>query len=478
PLKIQSTLVSTSGNDLFPKRRYKSIICDSVGSIWAGTDGGGMHRLLAINNKGDYSLSESQLQEFNYESGLRSNHIISLFVDDEKNLWIGTLNEGLVRLNGEKFITYIPPERFEGDNTLCVYKDSYGLIWSGMYGGGVSCNYTNDSVVNYLWERGICESIITSITEDKYHSLWCATVGGGISILPYANRNKKEDAFICLNSENGLPWDFVSVVYTDRSGRIWAGMQTGGVSLITTSGPEGPFNIYQVGEEDEGLSSGRIACIYQDKKGDIWISAMGHALVQLNEDAKIKNTYPATDNPIYGEINCISEDQFGNIWLGTTNSGIAIRKNNKQIKYTDNGTADKDEFVTTQNSDLSNNIITGFLNEGNKMWVTTRLGLNRLSFNSGGRISSVRTYTQEGGLNTVEINTNAISRDNRGDLWLGSVTGLTRFIISNDIEKYPNPHLNIEAVLLNYKDIHTYIDSNDKSSYFKFDSISGWFGFP
>jgi serine phosphatase RsbU (regulator of sigma subunit)/ligand-binding sensor domain-containing protein len=478
PLIIQSTLVTASGNDLFPKRRYRTITCDSAGSILTGTDGGGMYRLRAIDSKGNYSLSESQLQEFNYDSGLRSNHIISLFVDDEKNLWIGTLNEGLVRLNGEKFITYIPPERFEGDNTLCVYKDSYGLIWSGMYGGGVSCNFTNDSVENYLWERGICESIITSITEDKYHSLWCATVGGGISILPYANRTKKEDAFICLNSENGLPWDFVSVVYTDRNGRIWAGMQTGGVALITTSGPEGPFNIYQVGEDEEALNSGRIAAIYQDKKGDIWVSAAGHALVQLTEDSKIKNTYLASDNPIYGEISCINEDQFGNIWLGTANNGIVIRKNNKQIKYTDAGTADKDEVITTQNSNLSNNIVTGFLPDGNRLWVTTRLGINRISFNTSGSITSIRTYTQEGGLNTVEINPNAITKDQRGDIWLGSVTGLTRFMLSNDIEKYPNPHLNIEEVLLNYKDIHTFIDKNDKSSFFSFDSLRGWFGFP
>ncbi len=475
-MKIQSTLVTSGGTDLFPKRRYRAIICDSRGSIWAGTDGGGMIRLLPSDNKGNYTFSETQLREFTYNTGLKSDHIVCLFEDDERNLWIGTLNEGMASLNGEKFITHIPEERFDGDNTLCVFQDSFGYIWSGEYGGGVNWHVSPDSMVNYLWERGICESIITSITEDKYRGIWCATIGGGISILPYANRNKTENAFICLNSENGLPWDFVSVIYTDHSGRIWAGMQTGGLSLITSSGPEGPFSIYQVGEEEEVLNSGRINAIYQDVNGDMWV-ATSKGLVHMNEDGKMKNVFAATTNSILGDISCISQDMFGNLWLGTANNGIWIRKNTKAVKYTTSGTADKDEFVTTQNSGLSNNIITGFLINRDIIWVTTRLGLNKIVLNNSGSIAYVRTYTQESGLNTVEINTNAITRDRRGDIWLGSVTGLTRFVLENDITSYPAPHLNIEQILLNYKDIHTYID-NGKSSYFRFDSIQPWFGFP
>ncbi|MCA6364957.1 MAG: SpoIIE family protein phosphatase [Bacteroidetes bacterium] len=475
-MKVQSTLVTASGTDLFPKRRYRAILCDSRGTIWTGTDGGGVIRLLPSDTKGNYTISETQLREFTYNTGLKSDHIVCLYEDDERNLWIGTLNEGMASLNGEKFITHIPSNRFDGDNTLCVFKDSFGNIWSGEYGGGLNWHVNNDSMINYLWEKGICESIITSITEDKYHGIWCATVGGGISILPYANRNKTENAFVCLNSENGLPWDFVSVVFTDISGKIWAGMQTGGVSLITTSGPEGPFSIYQIGEEEEVLNSGRINAIFQDAKGDIWI-ATSKGLAQLNEDGKVKNITPATANLLYGDIACIAQDMFGNIWLGTNNNGIWITKSAKQVKYTFSGTADKDEFISTQSNGLSNNIITGFLVNRDVVWVTTRLGLNKIVLNSSGSIASVRSYTQESGLNTVEINNNAIIRDRHGDIWLGSVTGLTRFILDNDINTYPAPHLNIEQILLNYKNIHTYINNN-KSAYFRFDSLQSWFALP
>ena len=64
-----------------------------------------------------------------------SNVQISIFI--LRGLGVGTIDCGLWRFNGIKFINYTTNEGLTSDIIQAIYKDKYGKLWFGTDGGGV-----------------------------------------------------------------------------------------------------------------------------------------------------------------------------------------------------------------------------------------------------------------------------------------------------------------------------------------------------
>lgn len=57
--------------------------------------------------------------------------------DNAGDIWVGTIDCGLWRFNGIKFINYTTNEGLTSDIIQAIYKDKYGKLWFGTDGGGV-----------------------------------------------------------------------------------------------------------------------------------------------------------------------------------------------------------------------------------------------------------------------------------------------------------------------------------------------------
>jgi signal transduction histidine kinase/DNA-binding response OmpR family regulator/streptogramin lyase len=147
--------------------------------LWIGTLGNGLYE-FDCRQKTFTHLRElyPELDE------VMNDYILSLFVDINKNLWIGTSNGIYVWLNNEsKYIRYLFDRINDsgvGKNAiLCINESSDGQIWIGSNGGGIfRINPENGDIINLTTSDGLAQEQVYDILEVDDGTLWFATHGG------------------------------------------------------------------------------------------------------------------------------------------------------------------------------------------------------------------------------------------------------------------------------------------------------------
>ncbi len=154
-----------------------------------------------------------------------------------------------------------------------IFRDSFGLIWLGTDGGGVSC-FDAHSFFNYYPNRNIADSLsdgyVTCIAEDKAHNIWVGTQTG-VSCL---NRHtmKFQNYPIEYATRNGNYYRGVLAIYFDSYGQCWLGSMRGLGRFDTTTGEVEWLDFpFLLNEQHLYLTNK----ILEDKKGNLWILVSG-----------------------------------------------------------------------------------------------------------------------------------------------------------------------------------------------------------
>ncbi len=177
------------------KYSIRKIFVDSNKNLWVGSHGFGLFFIpnLAHNKEGIVYQFTSDLE---ISSSLSDDVILDIFLDSKKRFWIGT-NNGLNRLQGEyenlDLSGKIKPE---------VYFKRYVAV-------GQQDDYLNNNEINCL-------------IENFDGNIWIATQGGGINIL-----NPGTEKFGYITTQQGLPSDDVISMVADEDGYLWVGTNKG-----------------------------------------------------------------------------------------------------------------------------------------------------------------------------------------------------------------------------------------------------------
>lgn len=133
------------------------------GRIWAGTDGGGINII---------DLERDSITILSHISGDRSSFpahsIKSIYVDDHKNVWAGSIRDGLIKVSRSGMKTY--PDVHIGMNNglsnptvLCIYQDADSdMIWLGTDGEGI--NRFNPNTNEFTHYAGTLRNKVVSIS--------------------------------------------------------------------------------------------------------------------------------------------------------------------------------------------------------------------------------------------------------------------------------------------------------------------------
>ena len=398
-----------------------------------------------------YSIESDRFDPYNPEGLTKYFLTVTMYEDSRGNMWFGTYNGGLYKLNAEsgKMDIYDTRNGLWGNFVTFITEDYRGNIWAASMEdwesrGGITV-FSPDGTVIFNEENGLQAKHILSLLEDKEKNILIADRDAGLFIY-------KGDHFTAYMAPQFLPSNDVSTIALDASGRYWFGTRNGLALLdpseregvkIKTSGfpsvlegsqitmirPDRAGHVWIVTGSDEvfrydisegsfrfdiglnaNLQSMRIAAITTDRDDNLWIGT-DKALIRWNDRKKEGNTFTQINGLTGNNITALYPDSRGVLWVGTeVRNGIS-----KLLPGSEN-------FVSVKfEADVMATTITE--TPDGTIWIGTIDGLYGL------RADTVwRRLTDTDGLLMNSIN--LLQPDSEGNLYAGTNLGLNRYDIA------------------------------------------------
>ncbi|MCK4762489.1 MAG: response regulator [Candidatus Aminicenantes bacterium] len=410
------------GNDV------KALVEDSRGQLWIGTGDG----LLKLTQKGkNYEVQPACFAGF---------FIIDLMIDEENNLWIGTMENGVIRLHlpsGRRFY-------FSKDNGLSsslissLYRDPGGVTWVCTKGGGLN-RMGKNRLSAFNVENGFSHRDVTSVFKDREGNLWIGTNGGGLNLM-------SDSRVTAYHTGNGLSSDQVYGIFQDSHDAIWVGSFGAGVNCIENG------RVEQRLSKKNGFPSNFVLTVCEDREGNMWFGTYGTGAVQRKNGRFISYTrqHGLETNFVYGlytdrrgrlwagtnkgglhlftgerfslvrklkgKVRAFLEDSRGNLWVGTDITGLVRLK------------GEETEFFDETRGLSHHDIMAIYEDKTGAIWVATfGEGLNRFK---NGRFQSIK---KKDGLPHDIIYW--ILEDDSNNLWFSSMAGIAR-VPRSDLEDF------------------------------------------
>lgn len=242
------------------------VFVDNDQNILMASDGGGLIVFNRTNN-----FKKQFLHQTNNRFSLPDNATLDVFVDNERNTWVGTYTGGIAFMKefSGKFTTYSTENTGGGlrsNNVRTITQSEDGKIWIGTHGGGISCfDKKTNTFTNYL-QTGTHNSLINNWVNklffDKKGRLWIGTVYGLSCFLI------KEGKFINYNTQTNskMSNNMIHSIAADAVGNIWFGTDNG----LNCLNPEnGDIRVFTT---DNDLTSNRIKGLVFTGKSSLWMS--------------------------------------------------------------------------------------------------------------------------------------------------------------------------------------------------------------
>jgi len=391
-----------------------SLMVSRDGSLWAGTDGGGLLR-----------FTDGTFRLYSAAEGLTNGFVRVVYEDHKGTIWIGT-DSGLFRLSGDRAV------RVDGTGNVpelavhAMREDDTGRLWVG--GSKLIVIHGNDCR-EYPLEGYPSATRVKSIVETRDRTVWVGTVSGlqrmrlngtenlrfekiaGITSTVRAMREDnagdlwigtigsgllkfQDGRFTHVATPEDPPSNTVLAMFQDSEQNIWVGLQTGMLRLSRT-----PMTTFPL----PGAQNADFGTVYSDRDGSLWVASTN--LYRINPRRSAAELIPAPGPGI--RVRNVLRDRAGRFWVGTEGHGLFLSQGSRKIRY-------------NTHSGLTNDFVRAFLeSHDGSIWIATDEGLNRWQ---NGLLTN---YRMSDGLCYFSIH--ALMEDTQGDLWIGTDRGASHW---------------------------------------------------
>jgi ligand-binding sensor domain-containing protein/signal transduction histidine kinase len=367
---------------------------DANGNLVVGTGGEGV---FWFDEKGRYA-------QLSTGSGLSHGTVLSMCMDREGDLWVGTDGGGL---NCVKQPVFEVMEESRELSIRSVCQDATNGLWLGSFGYGV-----------LHWNRGVFttnnpalattnsfDQGVTSVLVDSAHHVWAGTYGGGL--FQFERGGFKP----APNTEILRARGEISVLFEDRSKKLWVGTKAG-LACLTDQG-------WKMQTGSNGPAAAVVRAITEDGEGNLWVGTEGGGIGKFS--AGKWSWFKKGDGLPGDNVYSLYADPEGVIWAGTF-SGLARFGAGKWTSY-------------AGHPGLANRIIGYVVEDGRgDLWMGSNVGLMRASKKAlndvaAGRATDValRSYDNSDGLPTGECQRGSqpgACRESNGKMWFPTIHGL------------------------------------------------------
>ncbi|MGB3150779.1 MAG: two-component regulator propeller domain-containing protein, partial [Maribacter sp.] len=371
---------------------------DQFGQIWAGTKSDGIF-VIGRDRMGIFN-SLIHIIDRKRKDFLSIN---ALFLDKNKQLWIGTANQGLYKAKNEKLSTenvntYFSKSSFLAVNIQAIHGDEKGNLWIGAdnkvyyINNEHSLNFDMQSV-HQLHPEVIFKDI-TALKLDSRNQLWVGT-WYGLYVIKTMNRNGVHDALFPISetridvllpregSKFSMNSSRVHQIIEDSSQIIWVATSAGGINkLDLLAKPFGHIKPKIPGSNS--IASNYINAIYEEENEKLlWLGTRNGFSKYDLDTKKFKNYLNQEFDGTGIDVSAIMNDSSGNLWIGTWNNGFYILRRGARNEY-----LEKYDIDFSNKSQISNSAISFAEDKYGQIWIATpELGLFVYD-KSGKRINS------------------------------------------------------------------------------------------
>lgn len=347
------------------------------------------------------------------------NTINFFYFDSNDNLWVGSSEKGLCRIDLKTDEMEFYAQNATGNHRLlhnlihCMTEDHQGRLWIGTESG--LCLWSPEQKI-FSWQQqnltnpdGLSSNPIYSALCDHTGNVWLGTYFSGINLW-----NVRKDFFRTLHggvAPNQLGGNVVSCFTEDIDGNLWIGLEDMGLNRLNLK--DGTIRKWPIGRDKEGLTYGNLHDLYFADPEHLWIGTYTGGINILNtrtgamQYLNTQNTPGLMSNDIYDFLG-VGKD----IYISTM-SGIGVyHKTTREIT----------PFFT----DVFNGVLIESMSKTtNRIWFSSRIGIYYYDLQT----KAVMNFRRIPGLTGI----NFVKTDCKERLWIGdSFRGLFLYDPSTD----------------------------------------------
>ena len=424
----------------------KALVQDEAGYLWLGTWD---RSLIRYDPQSRHAYSYDSVPQ------LRSPH--TLFIDRDRQLWVGTWGEGLVMVlnpyasTKPQIVQYRTHSRGNGILDDIIYAIAQeplsGDLWIGSRSGlsilpngsfhDPAAKFTNYAPAT---ENDLPFNEINSIIPTRDNLMWLGSLGGGVFWADTQPKLIRSDALdpirhacgtgavralslardgrlrMCIAGHGLFEYDTLTRRFTRHDiDYIQDFHETADMTLIGTErgiwvcrGGSGPEKL-----DIAGFSDPFITCFREDAEGRLWVGTRtDFGIVEGDRYRPVNSLLAPGQEPVpEGYVSDLRLDRSGRIWAATYDNGVFRCR------------SDKDGMrVTKVENPLTDGALCLFADGSGKLWAGTENGLYTCA---AGSDSFVPVRPDDSFLSRGTAISN-IWEDRRGSVWAASNKGVVQ----------------------------------------------------
>ena len=398
-----------------PNLLIKCSVKNKLGIIYLGTSYG----LLEIDLNG--RIKQVYKDKFKREPLL--DDIENLVIDKFGYLWLGTTENGLIKIKPETDNYQFENYFITKNKILSIVESSLGYIVCGTENDGLFVvNYKGQVLQKYLHSKynnfSLKSNSVWSLYEDKEKRLWLGYFNKGLGVFDKPN-NKFNSLESLVNNDNSLQTSYVTSVVKDKKGNLLISNEGGGLDIYNLTDK----SYIHVNKNNQnyysGLDAVDIQTIFIDSKQNIWIGSWDRGIYFLKNGTNrfinynTANTAGLKSNRVFS----FSEDSKGRIWIGTFIKGLHYFDNKSSTFFH----CDSKPFAENALDEAF--IRKVFVDSDDVLWVGTILGLYQVSLkgSSNFKVTNLKNTMFKGvaKYNTIQT-VLSIYESNDKTIWIGT----------------------------------------------------------
>ena len=272
------------------------------GSVWAASANGVVQ--FAPNGR---------MRVYGNDSGLPPAPSFRVMQDADGTVFVGT-ERGVYRLQGERFVVQSP--QLPDDGVPSLAKDAAGNLWVGTVNNGV-VRLGTSGAERFTSVRGLPNNRVAALLVDREGSIWAGTNAGLLRL--------SDASFSTWNGDQGLSDDYVRALFEAPRGGMWIGTSRG-LNLWRDGRIEATYSAA------DGLPSDSVLSLLEARDGSLLVGSYTDGVLRMRDGKVVGHYDNARGMPGSNQVRALAEEADGTLWIGTSR-GLARLRNGQFKAY-------------------------------------------------------------------------------------------------------------------------------------------------